>query len=74
MFHFNSWCGFCLGMRGKCFLAWDWVLVGVGLKNNDFRLVSVCACAVRDFLAWDWVLVGVGLKKRRLPVLGDLPA
>ena len=37
VFHFNSWCGFCLRMRGEGLLAWDWVPVGVGLKNGDFR-------------------------------------
>ena len=45
MFHFKSLCGFSLATQARVerrvgwgdFLAWDWVQMGVGLKNDHFR-------------------------------------
>ena len=82
MFHFKSLCGFSLATQVRVerrvgwgdFLAWDWVQMGVGLKNDHFRFgenfPSDFWGIVSDFRVGDWVLFSVRVKNPSLPVWG----
>ena len=65
MFYFNSWCGFCLRMRGEgLFRVGLGSRVHVGLKKTATSgVVSVCACAGSGFFSAGLCSRGRGIEK-----------